>query len=134
MRMNRMPSRILLGLAVVALAGCGRGITSTPGDAPNLEEWTANVKARPAPPLDPLPVMQQFESFECSSIRNRVGVVKLGIRFLVQVKPSTEDRDMKSVEPVAVEKGLDIRIDLLRLVPEGVGRPIHRELRDDNIS
>ena len=49
---------------VLALGACGRGITSTPGDAPNLEEWVANVKAKPAPPLDPLPVMQQFETFE----------------------------------------------------------------------
>ena len=49
---------------VVAATGCSRGITSTPGDAPNLEKWVADVKARPAPPLDPLPVMQQFETFE----------------------------------------------------------------------
>lgn len=54
----------LLPLAVLALSGCVRSISSTPGDAPNLEEWVANVKARPAPPLDPLPVMQQFETFE----------------------------------------------------------------------
>jgi type IV pilus assembly protein PilP len=54
---------LALGLGL-ALAGCGRSITSTPGDAPNLEEWVANVKAKPAPPLDPLPVMQQFETFE----------------------------------------------------------------------
>lgn len=53
-----------MALAVFALAGCTRGITSTPGDAPNLEKWVADVKARPAPPLDPLPVMQQFETFE----------------------------------------------------------------------
>lgn len=50
--------------AVVLLAACGRGVTSTPGDAPNLDKWTAEVRARPAPPLDPLPVMQQFETFE----------------------------------------------------------------------
>ena len=44
-------SRALLWAAlVVALAGCGRGITSTPGEAPNLEKWIAEVKARPAPP------------------------------------------------------------------------------------
>lgn len=59
---------LLRGLALVSmvalLGACGRGITSSPGDAPNLEEWVANVKARPAPPLDPLPVMQQFETFE----------------------------------------------------------------------
>ena len=51
------------GIALV-LSACGRSITSTPGDAPNLEKWTADVRARPAPPLDPLPVMQQFETFE----------------------------------------------------------------------
>src|SRR5690606_38404362 len=65
--MRRMSNAARLALAavvVLGVAGCGRGITSTPGDAPNLEEWVANVKARPAPPLEPLPVMQQFETFE----------------------------------------------------------------------
>lgn len=46
----------LVALAIV-LAGCGSGR----GD---LENWVAEVKAKPAPPLDPLPVMQQFETFE----------------------------------------------------------------------
>ncbi len=55
---------LLLACLVVSLTGCARGITSTPGDAPNLEKWVADVRARPAPPLDPLPVMQQFETFE----------------------------------------------------------------------
>jgi type IV pilus assembly protein PilP len=52
------PARaVLLGLACLSLAACfgGRG---------DLEKWVAEVKARPAPPLDPLPVMQQFETFE----------------------------------------------------------------------
>lgn len=49
---------------ILALSACGRDITSTPGDAPNLQKWIADVRARPAPPLDPLPVMQQFETFE----------------------------------------------------------------------
>jgi type IV pilus assembly protein PilP len=57
--------RVLFGAALaLALVGCTRGISSTPGDAPNLEKWVAEVKARPAPPLEPLPVMQQFETFE----------------------------------------------------------------------
>lgn len=64
MKIDTLPRIALLALATVALAGCVRGVTSTPGGAPNLEEWVANVKARPAPPLDPLPVMQQFETFE----------------------------------------------------------------------
>lgn len=53
-----------LALVVLALGACGRGINSSPGGAPPLQEWVANVKARPAPPLEPLPVMQQFETFE----------------------------------------------------------------------
>lgn len=64
----RSGRRALAGLAVaLALAGCGRDVTDTPGDAPNLESWVAEVRARPAPPLDPLPVMQQFETFEYSA-------------------------------------------------------------------
>lgn len=59
-----MPRLALAATVALALAGCARGVTSTPGEAPNLEKWVAEVKARPAPPLDPLPVMQQFESFE----------------------------------------------------------------------
>lgn len=56
--------KAILVAMVVAAAGCARGITSSPGDAPNLENWVADVRARPAPPLPPLPVMQQFETFE----------------------------------------------------------------------
>ena len=59
------------GLAVLALviavAGCGRGVTSEPGGSPNLEVWAEEVKQRPAPALEPLPVMQQFETFEYSA-------------------------------------------------------------------
>lgn len=58
---NRSRSRsralLLLVLLPLALTACGGGT----GD---LEAWVAEVKARPAPPLDPLPVMQQFETFE----------------------------------------------------------------------
>ncbi len=64
MMSTTLPRIACLALASMALAGCVRGVGSTPGDAPNLHEWVANVKARPAPPLDPLPVMQQFETFE----------------------------------------------------------------------
>jgi len=58
-------ARIAAALAAIALLGaCARGVTSTPGDAPNLQRWVAEVKKRPAPALEPLPVMQQFETFE----------------------------------------------------------------------
>ena len=62
-RLHALRATAALAL-VLLLTGCGRSITSTPGDAPNLEKWVAEVKARPAPPLEPLPVMQQFETFE----------------------------------------------------------------------
>lgn len=62
---NRSWSSGLFAVALLLVStGCFRSITSTPGDAPNLEKWVAEVKAKPAPPLDPLPVMQQFETFE----------------------------------------------------------------------
>ncbi len=67
MKVGRIAAGVrMAGLAVIALAatGCTRSITSTPGDAPNLQNWIADVRARPAPPLDVLPVMQQFETVE----------------------------------------------------------------------
>ena len=50
---------IIPAAAVLALSGCGRGITSDP----NLESYTAEVKARPGPPLEPVPALQKFETF-----------------------------------------------------------------------
>ena len=64
---RRTPNVVRLAAIAASLlfvAGCGRGVTSGPGDPSNLEQWTAEVRARPAPALDPLPVMQQFETFE----------------------------------------------------------------------
>jgi type IV pilus assembly protein PilP len=56
-----LPQRLLRGISavalVIALSACG-------GAQGNLEKWVAEVKARPAPALEPLPVMQQFETFE----------------------------------------------------------------------
>ena len=46
-----------VALLASALAACG-------GSQGDLEKWVAEIRARPAPPLDPLPVMQQFETFE----------------------------------------------------------------------
>ena len=64
----RKTSSLALGMVcMVLLGGCARSITSTPGDAPNLEKWIADVRARPAEPLESLPVMQQFETFEYSA-------------------------------------------------------------------
>ena len=66
--MNRTTMQSLRTLALLATlllaTACGRGVTSGPNDPSNLEQWTAEVRARPAPPLEPLPVMQQFETFE----------------------------------------------------------------------
>lgn len=52
------PRLLLLALAAsFALSGCAPGMA-------DLQAWVAEVKARPPKPLDPLPVMQQFETFE----------------------------------------------------------------------
>ena len=59
MRTNGIRYSRMIGIVLLAsvLAACG-------GAQGDLEKWIAEVKARPAPPLDPLPVMQQFETFE----------------------------------------------------------------------
>jgi type IV pilus assembly protein PilP len=50
--------RLPLAVAVaLLLVGCGRGTS-------DLERYVTEVKSRPGPPLEPLPVMQQFETFE----------------------------------------------------------------------
>jgi type IV pilus assembly protein PilP len=53
--------------AAVLLALLGLGLAGCTSDTKEIEEWVAEVKARPAPPLDPLPVMKQFETFEYSA-------------------------------------------------------------------
>ena len=52
------PLRVIgLGFAFVLLAGCSSGRN-------DLERWVADKKAEPPQPLEPLPVMKQFETFE----------------------------------------------------------------------
>ncbi len=48
---------LVLALLAGGLAACGPPMSE-------LEAYVADVKSRPGPPLDPLPVMQQFETFE----------------------------------------------------------------------
>ncbi len=55
--LRRMPMLFALVIVCATLTACGLGR----GD---LEKWVAEVKARPAPPLQPLPVVKQFEMFE----------------------------------------------------------------------
>ena len=54
----------LLMLVVAMLPACSRSVTSSPNDPSNLKKWVAEVEKRPPPALEPLPVMQQFETFE----------------------------------------------------------------------
>lgn len=52
---------------LLAVAGCSRGVSNSPDvedEEKDLASWVAEVDKRPPPPLEPLPVMQQFESFE----------------------------------------------------------------------
>ena len=50
-------ARWLVLASALTLAGCG-------GSNADLDAYLAEVKSRPPQPLDPLPVMQQFETFE----------------------------------------------------------------------
>ncbi len=53
-------SMILAGLSAAVLAGCAQ-------DTQQVEVWVAEVRARPAQPLDPLPPLQTFPAYEYSS-------------------------------------------------------------------
>lgn len=58
MRKPRLISRALVTLAVLLLlTACGRGM----GD---LQQWVAQEKAKTGAPLEPLPVIKHFETFE----------------------------------------------------------------------
>lgn len=61
---------LLMGCALV-LAGCGRGVTSTPGGAPDLESWTSQIEKKPAPKLEPLPVLTKFEPVAYNAEQSR---------------------------------------------------------------
>ncbi|MFN3311241.1 MAG: pilus assembly protein PilP [Thermomonas sp.] len=55
--LRRVAGALALLLVTLSLVACG-------GSRGDLEKWVAEVKARPAPALEPLPTMQQFETFE----------------------------------------------------------------------
>lgn len=53
---------VLVGM--VLIAGCARSVTSTPGDAPNLEEFVAEIKQqKPQDKREPLPLLLNQEVF-----------------------------------------------------------------------
>ena len=47
----------IAGVAILFLAGCGRSTA-------DLQAWVAEVKARPAPPLDALPPLRTYPAIE----------------------------------------------------------------------
>ena len=65
--MSSTATLIRVGITALLLAGL---VACSPGRA-DLEAYVAEVKARPGPPLEPLPVMQQFETFEYSADSER---------------------------------------------------------------
>ena len=59
----RMPSlRHASGIVLLSLV-CATTLSACGIGRSDLEKWVAEVKAKPAPPLEPLPVMKQFETF-----------------------------------------------------------------------
>ena len=59
-------SRVRFKVLLLA-AALGMLLSACTSDTKEVEAWVAEVRARPAPPLDPLPVMKQFETFEYSA-------------------------------------------------------------------
>jgi Tfp pilus assembly protein PilP len=63
-RSSRLACAIVLALSMPLLAACGRSITSSPGDAPNLEVWAAQVKAKkPTAKHAALPLLKERAVF-----------------------------------------------------------------------
>ena len=60
----RMPPLAAASARFALLLAAGAALSACTSDTRQVEQWVAEVKARPAPPLDPLPVMKQFETFE----------------------------------------------------------------------
>ncbi|GIX34553.1 MAG: fimbrial protein [Lysobacteraceae bacterium] len=91
-RSQTAPWVALLVLAVL-LAGC------TPGTA-DLEAYVAEVKARPGPPLEPLPVMKQFETFEYKAfdLRDPFSLPKQNERTTAQGPRPDPDRRKEYLE------------------------------------
>ncbi|HET6431217.1 pilus assembly protein PilP [Dyella sp.] len=56
-RNNRWVRVGVIGLALLSLAGCTRGMS-------DLRDWVAKEKARKGAPIQPLPVIRTFETFE----------------------------------------------------------------------
>ena len=54
----------MLGIAMLGL------LTACTSDTKEVEAWVQEVKARPAPPLDPLPVMRQVSVSGASGAKN----------------------------------------------------------------
>lgn len=116
---------IVMALACSALLGC------SPGRA-DLESYVAEVKARPGPPLEPLPVMQQFETFEYKAyeLRDPFSLPKQTEDFTSQGPRPDPDRRKEYLESFPLD-GLDMvgslgaGADLVALVvdPENV---VHR--------
>lgn len=55
-------SRVLLGLSIVMVSGCGGG-----GDFSDLQSYMDEVRARPKGEIEPLPKFQPYESFAYSA-------------------------------------------------------------------
>lgn len=73
------PQKIVGLIVLLVLVGCMRSVTTSFGDAPDLKNWVSEVRARPAPPLEQLPVMQQFETFEYSAQECVIPLATLGL-------------------------------------------------------
>ena len=134
--LRKCPSLVRVA-ATMALCAA---LSACAGGNSDLQKWVAEVKARPAPPLEPLPVMQQFETFEYKQTLeqfpldslNMVGTLGRGAGSVALVM--APDKVTYRVRPGVylgqsdgrVTAVYEDRIELIELVPDGAGGWLER--------
>lgn len=104
-----MSSSISMFRLVLVLVAAGALSACSPGRA-DLEAYVAEVKSRPGPPLEPLPVMQQFETFEYTAqdLRDPFSLPKQAEESSVSQGPRPDpDRRKEYLESFPLD-GLDM--------------------------
>ena len=63
-QITRLSVALGMALGLMGATGCTRSISSTPGDAPNLQQWVDTIKNKgPAREREPLPLLTEQEVF-----------------------------------------------------------------------
>ncbi|MBL8298029.1 MAG: pilus assembly protein PilP [Rhodanobacteraceae bacterium] len=90
----RLRTLFVPALIMLTLAGCTAGRR-------DLEDWVAAEKAKKGPPIDPLPVVKTFETFEYKNLD------AAGVELRDPFSPSLEERREEQLAEAANGQGPD---------------------------